>query len=209
MTINSIRTMTYENQEVYARTHIQGVDGLVKATPTMDGLMSKEDKSKLDSLQNFDPALLSNATPNSPGLMSPQDKAKLDNLNTNSNPYSNVNGQSSGKINVQSQLLVADTNVWPSETQRVNLPKNLSNCRTGIILVWRLDNSDEFYHYQHIPKYHVKHAGSKVAKAIPINNTAYCNKVIYVHDTHIIGIVENYSTSTKANYIRLHEILEY
>ena len=42
-----------------------------------DGLMSKEDKQKLNRLQEFDISKLNEATKISPGLMSMEDKQKL------------------------------------------------------------------------------------------------------------------------------------
>lgn len=246
MAITQIRTMTYNDEEVYARTHVQGVEGLGKASSTIDGLMSKEDKTKLDGLENFDPsvlteatisksgimsaadktkldglkpfdpATLTNATTSKAGLMSPVDKAKLDKLNTNSKPSGSVNGgssNSSGPTLKGSQVLNRNTNVWPTETQRVTLSKKLSECATGIILVWRLDTSDNLYHYQHVPKYHTNHSSAKVTEIIPTNVTSssieHCIKVVYVYDTYIVGVAENNSSSTKSNKIRLHEVLEY
>lgn len=245
MAITQIRTMTYNDEEVYARTHVQGVDGLGKASPTNDGLMSKEDKTKLDGLENFDPSVLTeattsksgimsaadktkldglskfdpstltNATTSKSGLMSAADKAKLDKLNTNSKPSGTVSGgsTSSGSTTSTSQLLNRDTNVWPTETQRINLTKRLSQCNGGIILVWRLDSSDNLYHYQYVPKYHTNHTSAKVTEMIPTNVTSssieHCIKSVYIYDSYIVGVAENNSSSTKTNKIRLHEILEY
>ncbi|MCU5745910.1 hypothetical protein N9R04_04140 [Staphylococcus sp. SQ8-PEA] len=247
MPITQIRTMTYNDEEVYARTHIQGVDGLGKASSTIDGLMSKEDKTKLDGLENFDPsvlteattsksgimsaadktkldglrpfdpATLTNATASKAGLMSPADKAKLDKLNTNSKPSGTVNGGSSGSsgssTSSSSQILNRNVNLWPTESQRVTLSKKLSECANGIVLVWRLDASDNLYHYQYVPKYHTNHTEAKVTEMIPTNVTSstieHCIKVVYIYDTYLVGVAENSSSSTKANKIRLHEILEF
>ncbi|WP_239727167.1 MULTISPECIES: hypothetical protein [unclassified Mammaliicoccus] len=247
MPITQIRTMTYNDEEVYARTHIQGVDGLGKASSTIDGLMSKEDKTKLDGLENFDPSILTeattsksgimsaadktkldglrpfdpatltNATASKAGLMSPADKAKLDKLNTNSKPSGMVNGGSSGSsgssTSSSSQILNTNTDVWPNGSQRINLSKKLSECNGGIVLVWRLDASDDLYHYQYVPKYHTNHSSAKITEVIPTNVTAsgieHCVKVVYVYDTYIVGVAENSSATTKSNKIRLHEILEY
>lgn len=217
MAITQIRTLTYNDEEVYARSHVQGVDGLGKATTTSDGLMSKEDKTKLDGLQNFDPAVLNEATSTKAGIMSAADKSKLDKLNTNSKPSGTVSGGASGSGGTtstnSSQILNRDTNVWPTESQRINLSKRLSECNGGIVLVWRLDSADNLYHYQFVPKYHVNHSSAKITEVIPTNITSsaieHCVKVIYVYDTHVVGVAENSSASTKANKIRLHEILEY
>lgn len=249
MPITQIRTMTYNDEEVYARTHVQAVDGLEKSSSTNDGLMSKEDKAKLDGLKKvtvsslpvatdakpgimsatdkakldglkpFDPATLTNATVTKAGLMSATDKAKLDKLNTNSKSSGSINsevvssGSTTSSTTSSSKLLHGNVNVWPNSTQRVNLSKKLSQCQSGIILVWRLDTADDLYHYQYVPKYHVNHSTAKITEMIPTNVTSttieYCIKVVYVHDTHIIGVSENNSSSTKSNKIRLHEILEY
>lgn len=246
MPISNIRTITYEDEEVYVRTHVQAVDGLEKASSTIDGLMSKEDKTKLDGLQNFDPTVLTEATSSKSGimsaadktkldslnqfdpstlqkatsrldgLMSKEDKAKLDKLNTNSKPSGTVNGSSSnssGSSSSSSQILNTNTDVWPNASQRINLSKKLSECNAGIILVWRLDASDDLYHYQYVPKYHTNHSSAKITEVIPTNVTAsaieHCVKVVYVYDTYIVGVAENSSATIKSNKIRLHEILEY
>lgn len=216
MPITQIRTITYNDEEVYARAHVQGVDGLGKATTTTDGLLSKEDKAKLDNLREFDPSTLTNATTTKAGLMSAADKAKLDKLNTNSKPSGTVNGSSpnsSGSSSSSSQILNTNTDVWPNASQRINLSKKLSECNGGIVLVWRLDASDDLYHYQYVPKYHTNHSSAKITEVIPTNVTAsgieHCVKVVYVYDTYIVGVAENSSATTKSNKIRLHEILEY
>lgn len=60
-----------------------------KATTTSDGLMSKEDKTKLDGLHTY-----SDATTAASGLMSASDKTKLDGVaegaEKNQNAFSNV-----------------------------------------------------------------------------------------------------------------------
>lgn len=55
------------------------------ATSTSDGLMSAEDKSKMDEL--FEYGLLSPATPDKDGVMTREDKAKLDGIEENANNY--------------------------------------------------------------------------------------------------------------------------
>ena len=105
--ITKARTLTYDGEEVYARSHIDVVDGLDKslllteeqkqklqnfnvdaldvATQSKNGLMSALDKAKLDGLKQFDPETLTNATTQKAGLMSAEDKQRLDELKTNSN----------------------------------------------------------------------------------------------------------------------------
>ena len=55
------------------------------ATSTSDGLMSSEDKARLDSI--FDFGLLAKATADNDGLMGKEDKAKLDGIETGANYY--------------------------------------------------------------------------------------------------------------------------
>ncbi|MDU8037905.1 MAG: hypothetical protein E7J13_02345, partial [Streptococcus sp.] len=88
--ITKARTLTYDGEEVYARSHIDVVDGLDKslllteeqkqklqnfnvdaldvATQSKNGLMSALDKAKLDGLKQFDPETLTNATTQKAGL---------------------------------------------------------------------------------------------------------------------------------------------
>lgn len=213
MTITKSRTLTYNGEEVYARTHKDVVDGLVNATASSDGLMSAADKRKLDGLnQQGGTQNLSVATSTTNGLMSAADKQKLDRLNTDSVDYRAVSGGSSGSVSGSSgvQLLHQNLNVWPNATQRVTLNKPVSDCKTGIVLVWRLDASDNLYHYQHIPKYHVTaHSATHIAEVIPTMVNEICIKQVIVSNTSIVGVNENNHASYKTNKIRLHEILEY
>lgn len=55
------------------------------ATSTSDGMMSAEDKSKIDELFEF--GLLSPATPDKDGIMTKEDKAKLDGVEEGANNY--------------------------------------------------------------------------------------------------------------------------
>lgn len=78
--ITKSRTLTWDGEPVYARTHVQVVDGLSSATQSKDGLLSKEDKTKLDGLDNVTVPEYSVATTTQNGLMSSTDKQKLDGL---------------------------------------------------------------------------------------------------------------------------------
>ncbi|MDQ6106998.1 hypothetical protein NME93_09035, partial [Staphylococcus epidermidis] len=100
-------------------------------------------------------------------------------------------------------------NLWPSNQQTVNLNKSISSCNNGIILVWRLDESDDLYHYQYLPKSHVQlHRNAKVTEVISINSSGQtCTKTVVVSDQLIKGTDDNFRNN--ANKIRLHEILEY
>jgi len=191
--ITSIRTLTVNNEEVYARTHIQGVDGLSNSTENKDGLMSKEDKQKLNRLQEFDISKLNEATKISPGLMSMEDKQKLD------------------SIDKHNQIINRNVNVYPNKTQIVNLNKNLTSCLNGIILVWRLDDIDDLYHYQYVPKYHNNHPNTYITEVIPYRNQSnkldYCIKLVRVSNTQVVGAASN--QLAPSNHVRLHEILEY
>lgn len=55
------------------------------ATSTSDGLMSSEDKAKIDELFEF--GLLAPATPDKNGVMTKEDKAKLDGIEDGANKY--------------------------------------------------------------------------------------------------------------------------
>lgn len=59
------------------------------ATSTSDGLMSSEDKARLDSVFEF--GLLTPATPEKDGIMAKEDKAKLDSIEENANNYVHPN----------------------------------------------------------------------------------------------------------------------
>ncbi|QHW38056.1 hypothetical protein GZH82_12255 [Staphylococcus ursi] len=213
MTITKSRTLTYNGEEVYARTHKDVVDGLLNATATSDGLMSAADKRKLDGLnQQSGTQNLSVATSTTNGLMSAADKQKLDRLNTDSVDYRAVSGGSGSSVSGSSgsQILNRNIDVWPNATQRVTLNKPVSDCKTGIVLVWRLDTSDNLYHYQHIPKYHVAtHSAAHIAEAIPTMANEICIKQVIVLNTSVVGVSENNNASYKTNKIRLCEILEY
>lgn len=218
MTISKIRTITFNNEEVYIRTHLKAVDGLdlatferaglmtaedkakldhlselTEASETQNGLMSKEDKKHLDLLVN-NPITAATSTDN--GLMTAEDKQKLDSLNINHD------------LEVNNMILLNNLNLWPDANQKINLPKPLSECKTGIVLVWRLDKKDDLYHYQHIPKYHIRHASSKNKEMIA-TETGNCYKSIIITDTSLVGVMDNSSRTTGSYLIRLHEILEY
>ena len=178
--ITKARTLTYDGEEVYARTHIDVVDGLDKSL-----LLTPDQKNKINS---FSQETLTVATSEKAGLMSAEDKKRLDRLKTNSNEYSaRINN-----VPLNSTLIKQDINLWPSNQQTVNLNKSISSCNNGIILVWRLDETDDLYHYQYLP----------------INLSGQiCTKVVIVNDQQIRGTDDNFKNN--ANKIRLHEILEY
>ena len=73
--ITKARTLTYDGEEVYARTHIDVVDGLDKSL-----LLTPDQKNKINS---FSQESLTVATPEKAGLMSAEDKKRLDRLKTN------------------------------------------------------------------------------------------------------------------------------
>lgn len=60
------------------------------ATSTSDGLMSSEDKARLDSI--FDFGLLAKATEDNDGLMAKEDKKKLDGIESGANNYMHPSG---------------------------------------------------------------------------------------------------------------------
>ncbi|HEC2192687.1 TPA: hypothetical protein R1935_001320 [Staphylococcus delphini] len=208
MAITKARTLTYNGEEVYARTHVDVVDGLDKLM-----LLTPELVEKINNLDDIDLSdSLSNATSDKAGLMSAADKQKLDRLNTDSVDYRAVSGGSGNGASGSSgsQLLHQNLNIWPNQSQRVNLNKSVSDCKTGIVLVWRLDTSDNMYHYQHIPKYHVAaHSAARIAEAIPTTQNEICIKQVILTNTTLVGVAENSNTSYKTNKVRLHEILEY
>ncbi|MBA8772131.1 hypothetical protein HIR57_01185 [Staphylococcus coagulans] len=227
--ITKARTLTYDGEEVYARSHIDVVDGLDKsklltdeqkqklenintdaidvATPLKNGLMSAQDKTKLDALKQFDPSTLTNATTQKAGLMSAEDKQRLDELKTNSNAYD----KGLSNTNASGAVIAANINKWPNQTQNVNLSKKVSECQNGIVLVWRSDAEDDNYHYQYVPKYHVSaHSTTKIVHLIPTNSAnEFCTKTVIVKDNVVNGTDDNNNKTTKANKVRLHEILEF
>lgn len=167
--------------------------------------MSAEDKKKLDTLQAFDMSRLEVATNNNAGLMSAEDKKKLDELKTNSVAYN----QQVSSVNNGPGLFIDDINYWPRANQTVQLKKPISTCANGIILVWRLEETDDLYHYQYIPKFHVRAHGSlKVTEVIPTDSIGgLCTKTLCVTDSNIWGVDDNYKNNS--NKIRLHQIIEY
>lgn len=163
------------------------------ATQSSKGLMSKEDKIKLDGLSN------TTTTGDTTTVVGPQGPPGPE------GPPGLV-----GTVNIDSMILNTNVNKWPSSTQSVTLGKKVSDCITGIVLVWRLDAVDDMYHYQHIPKYHIKaHSTVKIGCAIPTTSSEIIVKTVILNDTTVTGIDDNSSATTKANKVRLHEILEY
>lgn len=68
--ITKARTITYDGEEVYVRTHIDVVDGLDKSM-----LLTPELIEKINDIDGSDiPDSLTNATPEKAGLMSAEDK---------------------------------------------------------------------------------------------------------------------------------------
>lgn len=227
--ITKARTLTYDGEEVYARSHIDVVDGLDKsmllteeqkrklqdfnadaidvATQSKNGLMSAQDKTKLDNLKQFDPDTLTNATAQKAGLMSAEDKRRLDDLKTNSNAYD----KGLSNATASNAIIASNINKWPNATQTVNLSKKVSECQNGIVLVWRSDTEDDNYHYQYVPKYHVSaHNTTKIVHLIPTNSAnEFCTKTVIVKDNVVTGTADNHNKATNANKVRLHEILEF
>lgn len=202
--ITKARTLTYNGEEVYARTHVDVVDGLDKSM-----LLTPDLVEKINNLDDIDiPESFSTATSEKAGLMSAADKQKLDRLNTDSNPYNKTLANTTSAANT---IIAADVNRWPNNTQVVTLSKKVSACRNGIVLVWRSDTTDDFYHYQYIPKNHVAtHSAAKIVHLIPTNsNNEFCTKTVIVRDNEVTGTDDNHSRTNKANKVRLHEILEY
>ena len=70
--ITKARTLTYDGEEVYVRTHIDVIDGFDKNL-----LLTPEEKQKLNS---FSQDNLTVATSEKAGLMSAEDKKRLDKL---------------------------------------------------------------------------------------------------------------------------------
>ncbi|EHV5284090.1 hypothetical protein K0T65_000222 [Staphylococcus pseudintermedius] len=203
--ITKARTITYDGEEVYVRTHIDVVDGLDKSM-----LLTPELIEKINDIDGSDiPDSLTNATPEKAGLMSAEDKRRLDELKTNSNPYNKTVSDST--TTASNTVIAADINKWPNNIQVVNLSKRVSECRNGIVLVWRSDATDDFYHYQYVPKNHVKtHSAAKIVHLIPTNSAnEFCTKTVLIRDNVVTGTDDNHNRTTKANKVRLHEILEY
>lgn len=140
--------------------------------------------------------------------MSSDDKRKLDELKTNSIDGKDLSG---GDVDSSGSSFLQGVDVWPNETQKVTLSKRVSQCKNGIVLVWRSDTADDYYHYQHIPKNHAKtHSTTKIVEMVPVNSVSdFCIKTIILSDTVLTGTDDNKNASTKANKVRLHEILEY
>ena len=66
------------------------------ATSTSDGLMSAEDKSRIDELFEF--GLLSPATPHSDGILTKEDKAKIDSVEEGANNYIHPNNETTRHV---------------------------------------------------------------------------------------------------------------
>lgn len=66
------------------------------ATSTSDGLMSSEDKAKIDELFEF--GLLAPATPDKNGVMTSEDKAKLDGIEEGANNYIHPNDENTRHV---------------------------------------------------------------------------------------------------------------
>lgn len=52
--MTKIRPIFYENAQFFPQTHVDAVIGLEKATFEKDGLLTKEDKQKIDKLTTKD-----------------------------------------------------------------------------------------------------------------------------------------------------------
>ncbi|EJD80584.1 hypothetical protein PZB81_07320 [Staphylococcus epidermidis] len=48
--MTEIRPLYFEDEHIYPQTHVQAIVGLNNATTEKNGLLSKEDKQKLDNL---------------------------------------------------------------------------------------------------------------------------------------------------------------
>ena len=82
------------------------------ATSTSDGLMSSEDKAKLDSVFEF--GLLTPATPDKDGIMVKEDKAKLDGIEEHANYYVHPNTPEIRHVTD------AQINKWNNQTKYTN-----------------------------------------------------------------------------------------
>lgn len=96
------------------------------STSTSDGLMSSEDKARLDSVFEF--GLLSPATPEKDGIMTKEDKSKLDGIEDNANNYVHPNTP-----NIRH---VTDTqiNTWNNQikyTNRKRMPITIGGLEQG------------------------------------------------------------------------------
>ena len=52
--MTEIRPLYFEDEHIYPQTHVQAIVGLNNATTEKNGLLSKEDKQKLDKLNVTD-----------------------------------------------------------------------------------------------------------------------------------------------------------
>ena len=82
------------------------------ATSTNDGLMSSEDKARLDSVFEF--GLLSPVTPEKDGIMTKEDKIKLDGIEENANYYVHPDDENTRHVSD------AEKNKWNTQTKYTN-----------------------------------------------------------------------------------------
>lgn len=96
------------------------------ATSTSDGLMSAEDKARLDNVFEF--GLLTPATPEKDGLMSKEDKSKLDGIEENANYYVHPDTPEIRHVSD------AEKNKWNTQTKYTNsnpTPATLGGIEAG------------------------------------------------------------------------------
>lgn len=89
------------------------------ATSTSDGLMSSEDKSKIDQVFEF--GLLSPATPDKDGIMTKEDKTKLDAIEDGANNYIHPNDEDTRHV-TDSQINKWDTQILYNNNEPTPLP---------------------------------------------------------------------------------------
>lgn len=96
------------------------------ATSTSDGLMSSEDKARLDSVFEF--GLLSPSTPDKDGLMSKEDKTKLDGIEENANYYVHPDDENTRHVTD------IEKNTWNTQTKYTNsnpVPTKIGGIEAG------------------------------------------------------------------------------
>lgn len=106
--------------------HDEFPKAIKNATSTKDGLMSSEDKARLDSVFEF--GLLSPATPDKDGLMSKDDKTKLDGIEEGANNY--IHPDDSNTRHVTDDQI----NKWNNQTKYTNenpMPTGIGGLEQG------------------------------------------------------------------------------
>lgn len=114
--------MGYKNYLLYDKFP----KSIKNATSTSDGLMSSEDKARIDSVFEF--GLLTPATSDKDGIMSKEDKTKLDGIEENANNYIHPDDPNTRHVTD------AQINKWDTQTKYTNskpMPISLGGLEQG------------------------------------------------------------------------------